>query len=116
MVFILLWKIFCSCVQCQFLDEGSQYKTEKRRQYNCAHCKFQALRERMAVHLAVHHGKRRPFSCKECGLRYGYLDSFRDHYIGVHTSSQFTCTECGKVSTFHDSFTVHVVSIFLLEL
>ena len=66
--------------------------------YNCGHCTFTANKERMAIHLAVHHGKRRPYSCKVCGLRYGYFDSFRDHYIGVHTSSQFKCTVCGMAS------------------
>ena len=37
--------------------------------YNCSHCKFESIKEKMAQHLAVVHAKHKPFHCNECDAK-----------------------------------------------
>ena len=79
--------------------------------YSCNHCKLRGVRERMAVHLAIVHGKRKPYRCKKCPAKYGYFESFRDHYISSHTNQTFPCEELGCDAVFHkkDALRRHVL-------
>ena len=37
--------------------------------YQCGHCERQDQGNRMVLHLAFVHGKRRPLHCKECDMK-----------------------------------------------
>lgn len=83
--------------------------------YKCNYCSVTASRDRMAHHLAVVHGKRKPFQCKDCDAAYGYMDTLVDHYTSHHTSQRFECMSCEMTFGKKDSLRRHVLMVHKRE-
>ena len=49
--------------------------------YRCCHCKFEASKEKMALHLAAVHAKHKAFHCNQCDAKYVSRVRYKNAYL-----------------------------------
>lgn len=97
----LRWKKAHQCSSC---DRSFFSAVELRRHTakheaprpECPQCglKFR-LKSALELHIAVVHGKQRPFKCNECGISFARKSALDRHRNSVHQGKRHSCPVCG---------------------
>jgi len=82
--------------------------------FQCEKClKVFKRREKLKLHMKVHSGLGKPYSCEICGKRFAWVDNVKKHIDTIHYGQRVLhpCPECDHKSVSKSALAMHINSV-----